>query len=583
MNNERINNIKQLFLRLLPAQIFTVFASSLSGFVNGIITGNYLSNEAMISLGLVVPMTSIISGISTIISGGSNIICGKYMGKGQAKEINGIFSSAIIFLFLTGALLTVLVFILANPLAALFGASDEVLRSTALYIRGISLGIIPLLIVPCMMSFLQMCNKAKISLMATLVLALASIVFGLINVIVINGDIFGVGIVAFISQLAALLFLVIYLIIKKDLLVFDVKTFKKEYVVEIIKLGSPASLAGILYSLRNVYINSIALKVGGEDAVNALAILFSCGGFIDAFNIGLGNCYTMLASVFVGEKDSESLKGLTKVFIVVGEILAILRLVVIYIFGEDIVIMFGADNAVIDLASTLLIYYALSAPLNIVSLSITNIYQALGKVFYSNIINVVTCIIAPISCCVILSKFININGVWSCYYASEIIIQIFMFLVACFKKKKLVKKYEELMDFDSTFSLDNKIIISIKEMEEVVNISKNIENFCIQNKIDKRRSMLAALCTEEMAGNIIEHGFDKDNIENTIDIFVSTDNDEVLIRIKDNCIPFDPHSKLQQYNNDDVTKNVGIKLVSKMAKEMNYQTTFGLNVLTIKL
>ena len=61
------------------------------------------------------------------------------------------------------------------------------------------------------------------------------------------------------------------------------------------------------------------------------------------------------------------------------------------------------------------------------------------------------------------------------------------------------------------------------------------------------------------------------------------ENDEVLLRLRDNCVKFDPHTKLEMYTNDDPTKNVGIKMVSKIAKEMNYQTTFGMNVLTIKL
>ena len=49
------------------------------------------------------------------------------------------------------------------------------------------------------------------------------------------------------------------------------------------------------------------------------------------------------------------------------------------------------------------------------------------------------------------------------------------------------------------------------------------------------------------------------------------------------CVPFDPKSKLKIVDTEDPVKNIGIKLVSKLAKEMNYQTTFGMNVLTIVL
>ena len=87
---------------------------------------------------------------------------------------------------------------------------------------------------------------------------------------------------------------------------------------------------------------------------------------------------------------------------------------------------------------------------------------------------------------------------------------------------------------------------------------------------------------EEMADNVIEHGFIKDDIENSLDIFAVVENDEITLKLRDNCIPFDPQTKLQMYT-DDPEKNIGIKMVSKVTKKMSYQTTFGLNVLTIKL
>ena len=59
-----LNNTIELFLKLLPIQIFVNLASSLSRFVNGLIIGNSLSPAAMIASGVVSPLFSIISGIS---------------------------------------------------------------------------------------------------------------------------------------------------------------------------------------------------------------------------------------------------------------------------------------------------------------------------------------------------------------------------------------------------------------------------------------------------------------------------------------------------------------------------------------
>ena len=69
-----LNNTIELFLKLLPIQIFVNLASSLSRFVNGLIIGNNLSASAMIASGLVSPLFNIIGSISTIVSTGAGIL-----------------------------------------------------------------------------------------------------------------------------------------------------------------------------------------------------------------------------------------------------------------------------------------------------------------------------------------------------------------------------------------------------------------------------------------------------------------------------------------------------------------------------
>ncbi len=74
-------------------------------------------------------------------------------------------------------------------------------------------------------------------------------------------------------------------------------------------------------------------------------------------------------------------------------------------------------------------------------------------------------------------------------------------------------------------------------MEEVINISREVQKFCREKGLDEKRSYYASLFLEEMAGNVIEHGFTKDKKKHTVDIRVIHKKEEVLLRIKDDCIP----------------------------------------------
>ena len=57
----------------------------------------------------------------------------------------------------------------------------------------------------------------------------------------------------------------------------------------------------------------------------------------------------------------------------------------------------------------------------------------------------------------------------------------------------------------------------------------------------------------------------------------------MILRIRDDCIPFDPYERSTIFDGDDVLKNIGIRLVYAAASEVSYNNILGLNVLTIRI
>jgi hypothetical protein len=48
-------------------------------------------------------------------------------------------------------------------------------------------------------------------------------------------------------------------------------------------------------------------------------------------------------------------------------------------------------------------------------------------------------------------------------------------------------------------------------------------------------------------------------------------------------VPFDPAERLRRFNGDDPAKNIGIRMILGMARDVQYQNILGLNVLTIRI
>lgn len=60
-------------------------------------------------------------------------------------------------------------------------------------------------------------------------------------------------------------------------------------------------------------------------------------------------------------------------------------------------------------------------------------------------------------------------------------------------------------------------------------------------------------------------------------------NDEIILRVRDNCSAFDPSEYHRVMQLDEDGRNIGIRLVYGIANDVKYQNLLGMNVLTIRI
>lgn len=153
-------------------------------------------------------------------------------------------------------------------------------------------------------------------------------------------------------------------------------------------------------------------------------------------------------------------------------------------------------------------------------------------------------------------------------------------------RKRCPRSFEDWMDIPPRIGVeaDHRIDISVRGMEEVVGVSGQVIAFCRRLGLDERRAFFAGLCMEEMAGNVVTHGFTKDAKPHSADIRVVHKDNELILRIRDNCAGFDPVEYVQMMEQEDEAgRNVGIRLVYEIAEGIQYQNLLGMNVLAIRI
>ena len=110
--------------KVLPVQITTMLISVTAMFIDSLIIGKFLKDDALAAYGLTNPITLFITAFGGMISNGVQVLAGESAGAGDKERLDRIFSTSMI-IGLAGSLIVLLgTFIFSRPLAVLLGANS---------------------------------------------------------------------------------------------------------------------------------------------------------------------------------------------------------------------------------------------------------------------------------------------------------------------------------------------------------------------------------------------------------------------------------------------------------------------------
>ena len=102
--------------------------------------------------------------------------------------------------------------------------------------------------------------------------------------------------------------------------------------------------------------------------------------------------------------------------------------------------------------------------------------------------------------------------------------------------------------------------------------------------MSERTAYLTSLAIEEMATNVVKHGFTKDDRDHTLSVRLVDKDDELILRFRDDSPGFDPRSKYEAiFRNPDISRMIGLRMIMAEAREVSYTSMFSLNNLIIRI
>lgn len=580
--------VHRLLFRLLPVQILLAAVSQINGIVSSLFASNHIGAQAMSAVGLYAPIGLLIGAVSVLFVSGSQIICGEFLGNNQVEQNSRLFSVSMLGTGIFSAVtMLFLLFVTLPGFSGRISGDPETRRLLNQYIIGQVPGILPLLWGQQLAAFLSLENRPWRSTMASLASIAGTVGMNYLLVVQYQLETLGLALASSAGLWVFLLVEAFHFLAGKSIFQLHMRLRDWGMLKELVRVGLPNSLTTGYVALRGVLVNALILRYVGETGISAFSTANSFLGLFWAVPTGMLAVSRMVFGVSIGEEDRKTLTDVMRnalyrfvpLMTGISVLLILLSRQLTFLYYQDV------SAPVFEMIEWGFRILPLCMPLSVISTHFSCYGQASNKRLLVTLLAALDGLVFVVLFSVLLVPKIGLNGVYVANVLNGIGCAAVIFIYSCCARRKLPNNVEELMVVPDGFGAaeDDRLDLSVRRVEEVVQVSRQVQQFCLKKGIDTRRALFAALAMEEMAGNIIEHGFPKDHRRHSVDLRIVYKKGDIMIRFKDDCRPFNPQERQIMMTPEDPTKNIGLRIVFRIAKEHSYQNLLGLNVLTVKL
>ncbi|PSV67938.1 MATE family efflux transporter [Photobacterium angustum] len=129
--------ISTFFLFAFPALI-ALLAITTASLVDGIFVGKYLGPQALAAINILIPYITFMFALGLMVAIGGTVTAGKFIGEGNYKEANGIFTLSLISIFLFATLMAIISLFFNETLFLFLGVDEQLTPLTQAYFQVIS-------------------------------------------------------------------------------------------------------------------------------------------------------------------------------------------------------------------------------------------------------------------------------------------------------------------------------------------------------------------------------------------------------------------------------------------------------------
>lgn len=312
------------------------------------VVGQFSGKEAMAAVGGNAPVIGLLVNLFVGISLGSNVIIARSIGQGDNESISKAVHTSVIVALLGGLLLTVLGEFLAPGVVEMLDVPGDVYPLAVKYLRIYLAGMPVILLYNFESAIFRSCGNTQTPLIALIVSGILNVVLNLFFVLGLGMDVDGVATATVLSNLvsSAILF---GALMKTELAIrIDLRKLRVhgDVLGQILKIGIPAGIQGMIFSFANIIIQS-AVNSLGTTVMAASSAAYN----LEVFSYYIMNSFGQACTTFVGQnygagKGDRCLKTL-KLSLLQSLVSTAAVSILILLFSHPLLSIFNTDPEVI--------------------------------------------------------------------------------------------------------------------------------------------------------------------------------------------------------------------------------------------
>ena len=260
---------KKLLLFALPL-IFSSVLQLLFNAIDVIVVGRYVSEHALGAVGATSALINLLVNLFIGLSVGANVVIAQDLGAGELKKVRKDTHTSIVLALIGGFLLTIIGVFFTGQFLVWMSTPADLLELASLYLRIYFFGMPANMLYNFGAAILRAQGDTKRPLYILTLAGVLNAGLNLFFILVCGMSVDGVALATIISQYLSAGLVIWCLMVDDGPLKLDLKALKMDgrTVLRILRVGLPAGLQGIVFSLSNVVIQS-AINSFDNVAINA--------------------------------------------------------------------------------------------------------------------------------------------------------------------------------------------------------------------------------------------------------------------------------------------------------------------------